>query len=167
MTIKHSELLCGAVFVAIGLAFGLDAWFELRIGTAVRMGPGYFPLVLAGLLVALGGGIIFAGVEVGASGRGEGAAAPSHPLPARGLIAILASPIVFGLTVAGLGLIPAIALAALTAAFGSRQVKPPLAVVMTVLLTLFCYLVFSVGLKLPARLFGPWLEPISTFFGGG
>lgn len=167
MTIKRSELLCGAVFVAIGLAFGLDAWFELRIGTAIRMGPGYFPLVLAGLLVLLGGGIIFAGVEVGAAGRGDGAAATPHPLPTRGLIAILASPIVFGLTVSGLGLIPAIALAALTSAFGSQQVNARLALAMAVLLTAFCYLVFSVGLKLPARLFGPWLGPVSSIFGGG
>ncbi|MFO1184885.1 MAG: tripartite tricarboxylate transporter TctB family protein [Bauldia sp.] len=165
MTIKRSELLCGAVFIAIGLAFGLDAWFELRIGTAVRMGPGYFPLVLAALLVLLGAGIVFAGVELGPVRGSQGTAAQPHPLPTRGLVAILASPVVFGITVEGLGLVPAIALTALCAAFGSRQVGGKLAAIMTVLLTLFCYLVFSAGLKLPARLFGPWLGPVSTFFG--
>jgi hypothetical protein len=33
----------------------------------------------------------------------------------------------------------------------------PLAAVLTVALTLFCVLVFSFGLGLPLRLFGPWL----------
>ena len=43
----------GVVFVLLGLAgyyFGSD----LAFGTAARMGPGYFPMLLSGLIVVVG-----------------------------------------------------------------------------------------------------------------
>ena len=70
---------------------------------------------------------------------------------------ILAAPVVFGLTVRGLGLVPALALVVLISAFASRRMSLWLAVALTVGLTVFCVLVFSLGLGLPLRLFGPWL----------
>ena len=44
----------GALFIAFGCA-GL--WFgrDYAIGTAARMGPGYFPLMMSLALVGLGG----------------------------------------------------------------------------------------------------------------
>jgi hypothetical protein len=53
VTSRLRDLLAGAVFVALGLAFLVGA-LGLERGTAFRMGPGYFPLVLAGLLVLIG-----------------------------------------------------------------------------------------------------------------
>ncbi len=41
------------IFVAIGIAFMVLAQ-EYRMGTAARMGPGYFPTLLGGLLAVLG-----------------------------------------------------------------------------------------------------------------
>ncbi len=52
-TFNVKDLAAGAVFAAIGLAFMAGA-LTLDIGTAFKMGPGYFPLVLSGLLVLLG-----------------------------------------------------------------------------------------------------------------
>ena len=55
MTAQRSlkDLLAGLIFIGFGLAFGY-ATLGYQIGTALRMGPGYFPLVLAGIMVLLG-----------------------------------------------------------------------------------------------------------------
>ena len=148
MTFNVKDIGAGLIFIAIGLLFGL-ASTDLEIGTSLRMGPGYFPLVLAGLLVALGLAVVAYGFGHTAIGR--------LVVPWRGLVLILAAPVVFGLTVRGLGLVPAIALVVLISAFASRRMSVPLALALTLGLTVFCVLVFSLGLGLPLRLFGPWL----------
>jgi putative tricarboxylic transport membrane protein len=143
------DIGAGVIFIAIGLLFGAGA-LHLELGTALRMGPGYFPLILAGLLVALGLAIVV---------KGLGRSAPDRlTVSWRGLVFILAAPVVFGLTVRGLGLAPAIALVALISAFASRRMSVSLAVGLSLGLTVFCVLVFSLGLGLPLRLFGPWVS---------
>jgi putative tricarboxylic transport membrane protein len=143
------DIGAGVIFIAIGLLFGAGA-LHLELGTALRMGPGYFPLILAGLLVALGLAIVV---------KGLGRSAPDRlTVSWRGLVFILAAPVVFGLTVRGLGLAPAIALVALISAFASRRMSVSLAVGLSLGLTVFCVLVFSPGLGLPLRLFGPWVS---------
>ena len=51
------DILAGGVFIALGLAFGIGS-LSYDIGTPLRMGPGYVPLVLGGLLAALGAAIV-------------------------------------------------------------------------------------------------------------
>ena len=46
IAIDPTNGLCGAIFIAVGLLFAYQC-LSLDIGTAFRMGPGYFPLVLA------------------------------------------------------------------------------------------------------------------------
>ncbi len=144
-------MLAGAIFIALGLVFLIGA-LGLERGTAFRMGPGYFPLVLAGLLILIGGAIAIQ------AHRAEEVAIHMHAVPWRGLVLILAAPVLFGVTVRGLGLLPAIAIVALVSSFASQRMKPLLAAAITVVLTLFCMLVFNVGLGLPIRLIGPWLR---------
>jgi uncharacterized membrane protein len=148
MRLNVKDIGAGGIFIAIGLLFGVGALHH-ELGTALRMGPGYFPLVLAGLLVTLGVVIVAYGLGHSATGR--------LTVPWRGLVLILAAPVVFGVTVRGLGLVPALALVALISAFASRRMSLALAVALAVGLTAFCVLVFSLGLGLPLRLFGPWL----------
>lgn len=54
MRVRHQkDFWSGVMFLVIGLAFaGLAQRYDL--GTAQRMGPGYFPTVLGGLLAVLG-----------------------------------------------------------------------------------------------------------------
>ena len=144
-------MLAGAIFIAIGLAFFVGG-LGLERGTAFRMGPGYFPLVLAGLMILIGAAITVQGL------REEALAITMHAVPWRGLVLILIAPILFGFTVRGLGLLPAIALVALVSSFASRRMGLVMAAAITVLLTAFCVLVFNVGLGLPIRLIGPWLS---------
>jgi hypothetical protein len=54
------DFWAGAMFTVFGLAFMLVAQ-NYNMGTAVRMGPAYFPTVLGGMLAVLGGFILFNG----------------------------------------------------------------------------------------------------------
>ena len=149
MTFNLRDVIAGALFVAVGGCFALSA-LGLEIGTALRMGPGYFPLILAGILMLLG-----ALITVGAV---RDRPAEIGPIPWRGLLFILPAPILFGLTVRGLGMVLALAIVLVLVSFASRSMRPLTAALLTLGLTVFCVLVFSVGLGLPLRRFGPWLD---------
>jgi hypothetical protein len=150
LRIDWTDALAGAVFILFGLLFGVKS-LGLEIGTAFRMGPGYFPLVLSGLLLLLGG-LIVAGAIHDRGGEAVGT------LAWRGLFFILPAPIFFGLTVRGLGFVPAIFLTTLIAGLASLKMRPLWAVLLAAGVTVFATLVFSWGLGLPFRRFGPWLE---------
>ena len=63
------DLVAGGIFVALGLAFAIGAR-SYELGTAFRMGPGYVPLVLGGLLALLGLAVIGNGVLRWRAGNG-------------------------------------------------------------------------------------------------
>ena len=60
------DILSGLIFLGFGAAFGYAAT-GYPLGTAFRMGPGYFPLVLAGVLALLGVAIVVKGVTAAAA----------------------------------------------------------------------------------------------------
>ena len=151
MTFNKSDVGAGAIFVAIGLGFGLMTLSGLEIGTGRRMGPGYFPIMLAGILVVLG-------LAVAAKGIGQ-KDTPRGPLPWRGLAVLLPMPLIFGFLIRPLGMAPVLLITIFLTSFASRRMKLAAAALLAVGLTLFCVLVFNVGLGLPLRLFGPWVEP--------
>lgn len=144
------DILAGLAFVAFGLAFAVSAT-AYEIGTTVRMGPGYFPLVLGGLLVLLGGVIVAKGFL-----DGDGGAIGAFPWRALGLI--LGAVLFFGLTVRGLGLVPSTFGAALMSTFASRRTGVVAALLIAVGLTVLCVLVFVVALSLRLPLVGPWIQ---------
>ena len=148
IAIDPTNGLCGAIFIGGGLFFAYQS-LTLDIGTAFRMGPGYFPLVLAIVLVALGLIVLVQAMRV----AGE----PIGPIAWRGMAFILPAPIFFGLTVRGLGFVPAVFLTALIAAFASRRMGLGMALLLSAALTLFSVAVFSYALGLPFQRFGPWL----------
>ena len=148
-TIDWTDALAGLVFILFGLLFGVQS-LGLEIGTTFRMGPGYFPLVLSGLLMLLGLLIIASAIhDRGSEGIGA--------LAWRGVFFILPAPIFFGLTVRGLGFVPALFVTTLIASQASVRMRPLAALVLAVAVTIGSTLIFSYGLGLPFRRFGPWL----------
>jgi Tripartite tricarboxylate transporter TctB family len=147
--IDWTDAAAGLLFIGFGLLFGVQA-LGLELGTAFRMGPGYFPLVLAGVLILLGLAIVASAVH-DRGGEGVGT------LAWRGVLFILTAPIFFGLTVRGLGFVPAIFLTTLIAALASLKMRLHWALLLAAGVTVFATLVFSYGLGLPFRRFGPWL----------
>jgi len=135
--------------VAFGLAFAvLSTGYE--VGSPVRMGPGYFPLVLGILLVGLGGLVAVRGVLFG-DGDAIGI------VPWRAIVLLLAAIITFGVTVRGLGLVPSTLIAVLLSALASRRATLISVLLVSVGLTALCVLVFVVALNLRLTLLGPWL----------
>jgi putative tricarboxylic transport membrane protein len=117
---------------------------RLELGTAGRMGPGYFPLLLAGLLGALGLGIAVSGL------RYDGPALPRGDWSGLGLIT--AAIVAFGATVQPWGFVPAVLLSSLLCVAASRPFKPLASVIFVAGLVLFCTLVFVWGLGMPVKL---------------
>jgi hypothetical protein len=147
--INHRDLLLGAIFALIGAGFVIAAR-GLDMGTSQRMGPGLFPLILASVMMLLG--IAIAAQAFFTTEE------PIGKVPWRGLVLILAAPVLFGITVRGLGLVGAVALAIAISTFASQRAGLVLAGLLTLSLTIFCVLVFSYGLGLPIPLRGPWLS---------
>lgn len=151
MTTQRSlkDLLAGLIFVGFGLAFGYAA-LSYETGTALRMGPGYFPLILAGIIIVLGVVTLFQS----ASGPDK---TPIGRVPWLALMLILGGLAFFGLTVRGLGLAPALFVSTFLSAFASERTGVVGALAMAAGLVLISMLIFVWGLGLPLRIFGPWL----------
>ncbi|WP_112874245.1 tripartite tricarboxylate transporter TctB family protein [Paracoccus endophyticus] len=144
----NTDLIAGLFLMATGVFFGWQA-LGLELGTSLRMGPGYFPLVLSALLVVIGLVVL-----IKAFGR-EGE--PLGQIAWRGMMFILPAPVFFGLTVRGLGFVPALFVTTLIASQASVRMRPLPALALSVAVTILATLVFSYGLGLPFRRFGPWL----------
>jgi hypothetical protein len=145
----RKDLLAGAIFIGFGLAFALTA-LTYEVGSPLRMGPGFFPLVLGGILVVLGSLIAITGLVAG-DGSEIGT------VPWRALALLLAAVLLFGFTVRPLGLVPALFLSVLLAAFAGRGVRPGPAVLIAASLTALSVLIFVVVLQLRLSLVGPLL----------
>lgn len=144
------DILSGLVFVGFALAFGIAA-SRYDIGTALRMGPGYFPIVLAGILGVLGIAILVQGIAAAVEEDDIG------PIPWRGIILLFSAIIFFGATIRGLGLAPCLFVTVFLSAMASRRNTLLSAAVLAVALTLFCTLIFIYALGVAIPLFGPWL----------
>jgi hypothetical protein len=125
----------GAVLVARGYPFG----------TTMRMGPGYFPTVLGGILVLFGAFLIWRGLrrpEPVAGGWGW-----------RPLALVTLSMLLFGFIVTRLGLIPALLVMFFACALGGREFRWKEVLVLAVVMNVFAVALFVYFLKLPYRLF--------------
>lgn len=145
----QTDLVAGLLLIAAAVFFGWQT-MGLPIGTSLRMGPGYFPMVLSILLLILG--VIITLKSFGREGE------PMGPIAWRGLMFILPAPVFFGLTVRGLGFVPALFVTTLIASQASARMRPLPALGLSIAVTIVSTLIFSYGLGLPFRRFGPWLE---------
>jgi hypothetical protein len=143
------DILAGSIFILFGGAFALVS-LTYEVGTPLRMGPGYFPLVLGGVLAVLGIAIVGKGFLAG-----EGESLGPIPWVALGLI--VASVIFFGVTVRGLGMVPSLLVTTLLAAFAGHGTGIRWAVAIAAGLTALCVGIFVFALQLRLPLLGPWL----------
>jgi hypothetical protein len=151
MTIRSPrDFWAGMMFLGFGLFFALWAAYHYQMGSAVRMGPAYFPTVLGGLLAFLGivilaGSLAFDGPKV----------ARFHFRP---LLMILVANIAYGYLMKPLGLVLATAVLVYVSALGGHEFKWKEVTILYVALIVFSVLVFVKGLTLPFPL---WPEAYS------
>jgi hypothetical protein len=132
--------------------FGAVAFWVARdysFGTASRMGAGYFPTVLSGLLMFFGVLALLRGVTQRGASFGRFAWKPA--------LIITASTLAFGLLLTRAGLIVSL----LVLIFGSASASAKFrfewrATLLALALIAFCVLVFVKGLGLPMPLLGSW-----------
>jgi hypothetical protein len=142
MKIKSpKDFWAGLMFIGFGGFFTIWALTHYQMGTAVRMGPAYFPAVLGGLLAFLG---ILTLLEAFAM---EGPKVPRFNF--RPLILISAACVVYGYMMKPLGLILATALLVFISAFGGHEFKWKEVTILYIVLIVFSILVFVKGLTLP------------------
>src|ERR1041384_6160574 len=66
MKIKsEKDFWAGLMFLAFGVFFAVYGAMYYQMGTAVRMGPAYFPTLLGGLLAVLGAIVLAGSLAVG------------------------------------------------------------------------------------------------------
>ena len=96
------DLGAGLLFIIIGVA-GVYFGQDLTYGSALRMGPGYFPTIISYLILALGAVVGLRAIVI---------AGPSiEPVQYRPLLLVIASILVFGALIDRFGLaISAVAL---------------------------------------------------------
>lgn len=135
----------------IYLAIGLSAIYmgrELPMGTALKMGPAYFPTFLGGLLSFIGL------ISLVRSFVRKGAPIPEFAW--KPLLLITGATVVFGLLVRGAGLAIALPLFVIMTAFASVKFRWVPSLALAAGATVFCALVFVKGLGVPLPLIGRW-----------
>ena len=151
MNIKsQKDFFSGLMFMGAGLAFAWGAT-TYSVGSAARMGPGYFPLVLGVLLAVLGGVITFKALVVETEDGERMGTWAWKPL-----FFIIAANLVFGLMLGGLpsvnipamGLIAAIYALTFIASLAGEEFKLKEVVTLATVLAIMSYLAFIVLLKL-------------------
>ncbi|GHU29018.1 hypothetical protein AGMMS50256_12840 [Betaproteobacteria bacterium] len=118
------------------------------MGSAVEMGPAYFPTILS---------VLLAGVGVISLARSFiRAGAPIDKLALRGMALVTLSIVLFGVLARGAGLAVALVVLVLVSASASVKFNWKSTLLMAVGITIFCVVVFLKGLGIPLPVFGPW-----------
>ncbi len=151
MRIKSQKtLFSGIMFTSVGAAFALGA-SNYHVGSAARMGPGYFPLIV-GVLLTLLGLVVVASAFAGPATDGE----PVGKIAWKPLGFIIGANLLFGILLAGLrsiglpamGLILAIYALVIVACMAGTNFSIKMSLILATVLAVGSYLTFIVGLKL-------------------
>lgn len=147
---SRNDLAAGGMFVAFGSYFVLEA-MHYQLGTPLRMGPGFMPVMLGSILIALGIAVAFKGI-----GKPDEGETPAWPW--RGMVLVLGTIVFFAATIRGLGFIPVVLISSAATALSSSRNSILSAIIISVGLCVLCMLIFVIGLGLIVPWFGPWLR---------
>jgi hypothetical protein len=140
------DFSAGLMFIAIGGVFAIGAT-QYPMGTAVRMGPAYFPSILGWLTVALGAFVLVMSFL-------EDDEEPTNTAW-RPLILVIGSVMAFAALINTGGLITATVVQIVLSALGGHEFKWKEAIISSVLMSITVWAVFDKALGLPFKLF-PW-----------
>jgi hypothetical protein len=138
------------MFAGFGLFFVAWSFAHYHMGSAVRMGPGYFPAVLGGLLVLLGAVVLVKSLAIDG-----GKVAAFHFRP---LVLVSLSVLAYGYLMQPGGLAVATAVAVIVGALAGNEFKWKEVLVVALVLAIFSWLVFVKGLTLPFPMCPAFIE---------
>jgi hypothetical protein len=148
MNRNPKDLWTGVLFIAVGLA----AIFFVRghqMGTAMRMGPAYFPTILGLLQVLIGIAVMLRALVRPGLPLGQFAVAK--------IALVLGAIVLFGLLLRGLGLIIAIIVIVVLSAYASKNFRWPVALVLAVGIAICSSIIFVLLLGIPIPMIGTWI----------
>lgn len=147
MKIKSQEdFWAGLMFVGFGI-LAIVVSRNYPMGSALRMGPGYFPTYLGAIMIVIGA--IMTGRAFRIAGEGIG------PWGWRPLLWLSAAFAAFGLLIEEAGFVLALLALIIASSLAGRDTRPLELVVLIVVLIAGSVGLFIYGLELPYSLF-PW-----------
>jgi len=138
---NHRDFWAGVMFIAFGLLFMVLSR-QYQIGTAAKMGPGYFPMILGGLMAFLGLLVLLPSI------RARTPEVKMNRIDLRSNALVLLAVIVYALTLPRLGFIVALFLLILISSLASHEFRLKETLISSVVLLVFSWLVFVKGLEL-------------------
>ena len=141
---NNKRFLSGLMFLGIG-AVAISSARDYPMGSALRMGPGYFPIVLGGIMGLFGIYEMILGVMKSDPVKGNWSI--------RALIVLPLAAVVFGIMMETVGFVPALIALIFVSAAASREFKFLEVLVSAVVITIASVGVFIYGLGLPYPLF--------------
>ena len=144
---NEKDFWIGVIYVAFGSA-AIIISRNYGMGTALKMGPSYFPTILGCLLIVIGViSLIRSFIKPGS---------PFGTFAFKGLLLITASIILFGFIVRGAGLVIALPVLVIISSCASIRFRWKYSLVLAAGLTIFCILVFLKALGVPLPILGSW-----------
>lgn len=145
---NNRDFLAGLFYIFIG-ASGWYMALDYPFGSALRMGPGYFPIVLSAIMICFGILIMLMGIKNNIKLKGNWSI--------RALIVLPIATAAFGWLMEEAGFIPAMLVLIPLSAASGREFEWKEISMLTVGLTILCTLMFIEGLGLPYPLIkGLW-----------
>ncbi len=142
--LNNKRFLSGIMFLFIG-GGAIYMAQDYPMGSALRMGPGYFPIVLGSIIGLFGIWELIIGVLKPDPVKGNWSI--------RALIILPLSCVVFGVMMEKVGFIPALIALIVSSAFAGDEFKLWEVAALAVGLTIMCTGIFIYGLGLPYPLF--------------
>jgi hypothetical protein len=133
---NNKDFLTGALLIGFG-AVGMYMAMDYPFGSALRMGPGYFPRVLSGIMLAFG---LYKELVSGVWGW-------------KPLVMITIAFWLYGWLMDHVGMVPSLAVLLFVSAAAGHEFKWLEVTLLTIFLILFAYGVFIYGLGLPYKMF--------------
>lgn len=149
MITNAKNFATGIIFIGISIFFGVVG-AQYPLGTAFRMGPGFFPVALSLLLALLGIIVLVSGFTTRGTSFGT--------IPWLGMTLVLGAPVIFGTTVRTIGIVPAVAIVVFLGTTATRSVSVLNGLITSAVISAFCYLIFVRALGLQLSAFGTLLK---------
>jgi len=137
---SQEDFWSGVMFIGFGVLAIVIAR-DYSMGSAMRMGPGYFPTVIGGALIVLGAVIATLGFKL----KGEGIGV----IPWRAIVLLSAGFAFFAWGIDTVGFVPSLAVLIVLSSLSNRQYKWIEIAIETVVLIAGCWAVFIYGIGLP------------------
>lgn len=141
---NNKDFLAGLLMIVIGgIAFYMAMSYPF--GSSLRMGPGYFPRVLSGVMIVFGLYVGIRGLRTGEKVDGIWGWKP--------LTLISIAFVVFGWLMDRVGFVPSLVVLFFIAAYAGHEHKWIEVIILTIVMIVFAWAVFIYGLGMPYRLF--------------